>query len=289
MSTSLVPYEIINAKILEFLEHDQIPWKRPWKEVARARSIHGHVYRGCNAMLLSMATFSSPFWATFSQIKKLGGVVKAGEKAWPIVFYKFLEVPDKENADKTKRIPILRYWHVFNIEQTTGIDETKIPCFDDGFFTNDVLLDGQLIIDGMENPPTIEHGGDQAFYRPATDHVQLPELKRFESAESYYCTAFHELVHSTGHESRLNRPDIKSSTFGTDPYAKEELVAEIGASYLCAAAKINQVQQNAAYIRSWMKRIKEEPRLFVTACAKAHKAAEYIFPPLADKPENTDE
>jgi antirestriction protein ArdC len=134
-----------------------------------------------------------------------------------------------------------------------------------------------MIVEGYENPPLIRFGGDRAFYQPSSDIVQVPEAREFFSGDAYYSTLFHELVHSTGHEKRLKR--IEPALFGSDPYAREELVAEVGASMLGAVAGIESAggDQNAAYIAGWLEALSRDRKLVVQAAAQAQKAADWIL------------
>jgi len=276
-------YDIVNARILELLEKGVIPWKRTWDEAANLpRNLtSGHFYRGANMWLLGSAGYASPLWATFSQIKKLGGMVKSGETGWPIVLWKFFDVKDEESGVK-KTVPYVRYWTVFNVDQTAGLPEDKIPKIEKIERRNDIIDFAQNIVNNMENPPKIQDG-IKACYYPALDKIQMPKLETFHSSEDYYSVTFHELGHSTGHVSRLNRRDVtETDFFGSTTYGREELVAELCAAYLCYHCHINPIveENTASYIQSWMKKIKAEPKLFVWASSRAQKAAEYICPEL---------
>jgi antirestriction protein ArdC len=276
-------YEIVTERIVELLNQGQIPWRKPWKPEAgeHCNLISKMPYRGINVFLLGCAGFDSPWWLTFRQARQLGGQVRKGEKGTVVVFWKWLEEEKKdEETGETKRvrIPLLRYYTVFNIEQCEGIPAEKIPSrIERPSFSPHQAAQG--IIDNMPHKPTMQFGGDRAFYRPSLDLVQLPKPESFESMAEYYSTAFHELVHSTGHSSRLDRKEITHiKPFGSQDYSREELVAEMGAAFLCAVAGIEQntIANSAAYIQGWLKVLKDDKKLVVLAAAAGQKAADFI-------------
>jgi antirestriction protein ArdC len=166
---------------------------------------------------------------------------------------------------------------VFNIAQTDGIE---FPCFEAELRSETEVIEAcENIIDNMPNKPIIRKNGTSAYYQPTTDTVVVPSLKRCKSNEGYYSTLFHELAHSTGHESRLNRKELLASDgFGTAAYAKEELTAEMTAAFLSAITGIGQATDNsAAYIESWLKALKNDKTLIIKAAAQAHRATDYIM------------
>jgi len=267
-------YEIVTDRIIKQLEGGIIPWRKPW--AAYAGGDGGPVswdtqrpYSGVNTLLLDPGEY-----ATFNKIKESGGHVKKGEKAQIAVFWKMMEVEDENNPDRKKSIPFLRYYSVFEVNtQAEGIESKRAKQEER---KNNPIVEAERIIAGMPCRPRITNG-KEALYRPGTDVVEIPAMDSFISSEAYYGTLFHELAHSTGHESRLNRP-IKNR-FGTDPYAKEELVAEIGAAFLAAVARLENpftIENSGAYIQSWIRRFRDDSRLIVTAASQAQKAADYI-------------
>lgn len=276
-------YDIITERVLGLLQQGKVPWHKPW--VSRGSSfpknLHsGKAYQGLNIFLLHAAEFASPYWLTFNQALERGGCVRKGEKAMPVVFWKWLEPDAHQKAAGQKRIPMLRYYSVFNVEQCDGIEYPKpeVKTFE---FTP--IEQAERIVAGMPKAPVIKIGGDKAFYRPSTDLVGMPPHDRFERPEGFYDTLFHELTHATGHESRLNRKGVadkgEHSQFGSDPYAREELVAEMGAAFLCGTCGIvdRTIDNSAAYIGSWLERLKSDSKLVVTAAAQAQRAADYIL------------
>lgn len=284
-------YQEVTDRIIEALEQGVVPWKRPWTSagVAHMNLKTKTEYRGINPFLLdfeaSMQGYEHPYWLTYKQAAELGGQVRKGEKSTMVVFWKVLKidkvvdgkpVKNKDGEIVKSRVPLLRYYNVFNVAQVDGIED-KIPVLEEGA-EFDPINEAQALIDNMPKRPKLRHHGDRAFYSPFADAVTLPAQEQFHSPEHYYCTAYHELVHSTGHESRLHR--VKNwERFGSDPYAKEELVAEMGAAMLSGIAGIDMplVDHNAAYIASWSKRFKEDPKLLVQAASKAQQAADFII------------
>jgi antirestriction protein ArdC len=269
-------YDVINQRIMELLEKGSVPWRRGWNVTSSMpRSLASKKqYRGINVFLLASMQYEQPWFLTFNQIKERGGIIKQGEKACPIVFWKWIEHSDPEDKNK---VPLLRYYNVFNVEQTEGIKYPELVTDTNPFASIEAA---EKIITTMPNKPPIEHIGNKAFYNPRTDSVTLPKQTSFESPEEYYSTVFHELTHSTMHESRLDR---KATTqvhrWGDEAYSKEELVAEMGASFLCGHAGIenNTIENSVAYIQGWLKALKNDKTLLVHAAAQAQKAADYIL------------
>jgi len=270
-------YEIITDRILELLEQGTVPWQRPWTGGGLARNlVSKRPYRGINCFLLNISGYSSPYWATLNQINKLGGRVIKGQKSMPVIFWKWLEVEDQETGERVEK-PFLRYYRVFNLEQTQGIEapESEKP---EQIEFNPIRRCEELVT-GMPNPPRIVHERQSAFYRPKSDLVNMPRPETFVSAEEHYSTLFHELAHASGHESRLNRPSLtEMAPFGSTNYSREELIAEMTAAMLCGVTGIENktIDNSAAYVQGWLKKLKNDKRLVVLAAAQAQKAADYI-------------
>ena len=283
MSNNAV-YELVTQRVVSLLESGVIPWRKPWitaeldgNNIPR-NAVSKRRYRGINSFLLGLSPYADPRWLTFKQAKELGGFVKSGEKASPVVFWKWLEIEDEETGEK-KDIPFLRYYSVFNVEQTEGCKVAELPKVEKPCLASR-LEAAENVVSGMPNAPAIYHdGGSAAYYRPSNDTVHMPELEYFLSTEGYYSTLFHELGHSTGHETRLNRPGITElASFGSEKYSKEELVAEFTAAFLTNHCGIdNHIPQNAAYIDSWLSALKKDVKMAVIAAAQAQKAADYIL------------
>lgn len=285
-------YETVTNRILSKLEQGQIPWQKPWdiKTGTPCNLISGKQYNGINLMLLGCQNHDSKYWLSFKQALDAGGNVKKGEKGSLIVLWNFVDKKDGKNTESetepftsaADKVPILRYFTVFNANQCEGLDvkrlQQELEEKELGHEHEDITP-AQDIIDSYVDKPEIKHGFTRACYRPVSDEVNMPKPEAFKTSEEYYSTLFHELVHSTGHESRLaRRGSAEIREFGDEDYSKEELVAEMGASFLCARAGIENVtiDNSAAYIQSWMKALKDDKKMLITAAGQAQKASIYI-------------
>jgi antirestriction protein ArdC len=222
--------------------------------------------------------YSSPYWLTFLQAKKHGGLVKKGEKATHIVFSdkKVREVQKEDGTTEEKIFHFVRSFPVFNWEQTSGIPKKEIgPALEPD---RDLLEICGNVLDDMPNPPVYREIGSSAYYMPKEDLVNLPPIKTFKTTSGYVATKFHEYGHSTGHKARLNRPGIMEVvSFGGEEYSFEELVAELTSAYLCARYGIdNTLENSAAYIRHWIEDLKDDKTLLMKASGKAMAAVDYI-------------
>lgn len=282
----------VTNKIIEQLEAGVVPWHQPWASTENRLPVSmstGKAYRGTNAMLLGISAqahgYTSPLWGTFRQIKELGGAVTKGEHSTMVIFYKPL-IQEATNAagelSEERKGAVLRAYNVFNLSQTTGLEHLNV-------IEEDLRTEHERIT-GCENamrayltsggPEFAHDGGDRAFYSPSRDRVSMPELKYFESAEAYYATAFHELTHSTGHSSRLDRNEHREDHyFGSPFYAQEELLAECGSAMACASLGIPQsaiIAQSASYIENWLNALRNDTSLVMKAAAGAQKAVEHM-------------
>ncbi len=269
-------YEVITERIVGLLEQGTVPWHKPWSVTTGLprNLITKKPYRGINPFLLMTAGYESPHWLTFRQAIQLGGSVKKGEKACPVVFWKPMQVTDKESGE-VEKIPLLRLYHVFNVAQCEGLKSPE----PEQAIGNEVIKSVEIVAN-MSQPPVIKHGMSHAYYSPSTDTVGLPERKRFDTEDAYHATLFHELVHCTGHEKRLKRASItERNGFGSDPYCKEELIAELGSAFLCGHAGIVErtIDDSAAYLEGWLKQLNQDRTLIVYAAAQAQKAADFIL------------
>lgn len=258
--------QAITAKIIEHLENGVIPWKKPFNSDDVINSVSKKAYRGINPFLLNMAGFESGEWMTFKQAKDKGGSVKKGEKGTRIIYFNLFE------KDDGTKIPVLKNYTVFNIEQTDLPNEFK------KIKKNNVIENCENIVKTYPGRPAIKKG--KPSYELQRDVVNMPHIDAFINSQSYYSTLFHEYGHSTGHINRLNRKGITEyDRFGSEKYAKEELIAEFTAAMLCGEAGIDEmtVENSAAYIQSWIKRLKEDDNLIITAASQAQKAADYIL------------
>ena len=273
-------YQIITDQIIRQLEQGVAPWRKPWRAELPLNLISGKPYRGLNVFLLASQGYASRYWLTLNQANKLGGHVKKGERSTLVTFWHIGEERTVRSADgiERKQTPfLLRYYRVFNVCQTEGIAD-KLGL---GNSSPRVLSIEQCesIVERMPNRPAIEKS-DRAWYRPSTDQVGMPARELFHSSEEYYSTLFHELTHSTGHASRIGREGIEQlNAFGSESYSREELVAEMGAAMLCRFAGISPhtLENSAAYLQSWLRVLKSDSRMVVTAASAAQKAADYIL------------
>jgi antirestriction protein ArdC len=278
--TKQKPNEIITGKIIEALNRGIIPWKQPW-ETLEVMSVDGRPYRGVNRILLSWAGYSDPRFITYRRCAEMGGNVRKGEKGFPVVLWnsRKVDVTEKDKQGNkitvTKQVPFMRYYYVFNVEQCDGLADKLKPLERKSIDFRPIDA-ARRIVDGFVNKPTIRHGGSGAYYSPMTDTVQMPNPEAFHSAEHYYATEFHELIHSTGHTDRLNR---EFSAY-VEAYSKEELVAEIGSAFLCAEAHIDSSElgeNTVAYIQSWIQALRNDHNMVIQAAGKAQKAADFIM------------
>lgn len=273
-------YEIVTDKIISQLESGVAPWRKPWTSKPPANLISQKEYRGLNTFLLGSQGFASRYWLTFNQAKKLGGTVRKGQKSSLVVFWNVGEertVVNPQTGTERKSKPVLlRYYSVFNLTQTEGIAE-KLGL-DKQVAVVPSIADCEAIVAGMPNPPAREQS-HKAWYKPAADVVGMPARELFAGPEAFYATLFHELTHSTGHASRLNRMGImEKHSFGDEDYSREELVAEMGAAMLCGATGISPAVLNnsVAYLANWIQALKGDSKLLVQAASAAQKAADCI-------------
>ena len=269
-------YDRITERIVSLLAQGTVPWHKPWsiKTGMPRNLISQKPYRGINVFLLLAMNYESPHWLTLRQANLLSGQIKPGEKSCPVVFWKPMKVKDKETSVE-KKIPFLRLYHVFNVAQCTGLK--NIPPADDSAFVQTMPAE---IVAQMPQPPAIKHGMAAACYSPVRDTVDMPDRERFDAEDNYHATLFHELVHATGHEKRLKRAGIvERNGFGSDPYGKEELIAEMGSAFLCGYAGIvdRTINSSAAYLEGWLKQLQQDRTLIVHAAAQAQKATDFIL------------
>jgi len=269
-------YEVVTKRILDRLEEGNIaPWQKMWsgnKAFGQPTNlVTGKPYRGMNRIILACSGFNSNHYMTFNQAKAIGATVNKGEKGFPVIFWKKIEDDVKDDE-----YFLLRYYTVFNIDQISGIPASKLPVVNvDKDFNGIAIADGILASNVI---PKVTYGGDKACYSPDLDKIMLPNKTDFKSVEAYYETAFHEAVHSTGHESRLNR-DIRN-LFGSHKYSCEELIAEIGASFLMAECRIENkaiLENQVSYLKCWLKALKDHPKMIIQASGKAQKAVDLIL------------
>jgi len=300
-------YQSVTDRIVAAIEEGGVaPWRKPWVGGGPVQIRNARPYRGINVFLLSLASYGDPRWGTFKAMKEAAvaqarsegrtiiektvnrgrykvtkyfeaidgtehffrGGVREGEHGTSIILWKPVkkkgDIPEGEDDSYL----LLKSYSVFNVEQCDEMPPLPGPR------EHEPMEDAERIANGFIGP-TVDFGGDRAFYSPTLDFVKIPIPENFTSAEAYYSTLFHELVHSTGHESRIDR--LESTGFGTGPYAKEELVAEMGAAMLCGMAGIDNLDESAAYVNGWLQRLNDDPKLVVQAAALANKAADLIL------------
>ena len=289
METKASVYEIITEQILTKLSQGTCPWRKPWSSLkasggTRPRNLDNRCYSGSNWFLLTMLDFERPIFGTFKHIQAHGGQVRKGEKGFPVIFWKQMTAKDEKTGEE-KKIPMLRYYTVFNVSQCEGLelpaDETTIEPVNQF----QAIADAEAIWNGYQGKPSLKHGGDRACYIPSWDEINMPPTKAFEDPAMYYNTLFHEAGHSTGHTSRLNREF--GAKFGSELYSREELVAELSAAFLGAECGLDStLDQSASYIKSWLKFLESDPKAFVLAAGKAQRAADLILGRVKESPKS---
>jgi antirestriction protein ArdC len=288
-ATKATVFDVVTQRLIEALERGTVPWRKDWDAPGFRIPLNltsGKRYQGINFFLLSLVgeTYGSPYWLTFRQALERGGHVRKGEKGVPVFFWKVLHRAGEasDTGPDTERAAgrfVARYYTVFNLEQCDGIEYPRpeprtrqIPTLD----TCDRL------VTGYAGAPEIRHGAAGASYSPIGDVVRMPDRGAFHTPEGYYATLFHELIHSTGHPKRLARftEDCPPPPFGSPDYSREELVAELGAAYLCANAGISNttLENSAAYLAGWLKVLRSDNRAVVLAAGAASKAFNLINP-----------
>lgn len=308
-------YELITERMVAELEKGVVPWRKPWATAGSGypRNVKSSkAYRGINVFLLATTDHASPWWGTYDQMAERAGMAKVaskgkrgyrwespdgtprgvrqGETSEVIVFWKRIPVTevDPGTGDRVKRfIPMLRYYRVFNAEQVDGLPERYFPGDapetagpDAALRAAQEILTGYLARDGA--PGFREDGGNRAYYGlERDDNIHVPAREWFPEEREYYSTALHEATHSTGHPKRCDRPGVRDfDHFGSGQYAKEELVAEMGAAMLMATAGIaskDTFENSAAYVGHWVGRLRDDHKLVVQAAAQAQRAADYIL------------
>jgi len=269
-------YTIVTNRIIEQLQNNVVPWQKPWSDAGLPQNLVTKIpYRGLNVWMLASLGYAQNYFLTWKQLGKLGGTLKKGEKGHIVTFWE--KVPKDKDGDVlegAETTSALRYYLVYNIAQCDGLPEVcSIPPSPHTISRLDAC---EEIIDRMPNCPLIKFGKSMAFYDPQKDLITIPKLTN----ESYYRTLFPELVHSTGHGSRLNRKAIvENPEYASELYSQEALVAEIGACYLNSVAGIGAAEfdNSVAYINGWLMQLKNDKRLIFYASYRAQKAVEYIL------------
>ena len=266
-------YQVVTDRIVTALEQGDIPWLKPWKDGKNAdpsmpfNASTGRAYNGINVLLLWSMPYSSNGWLTYKQAADCGGNVKKGEKSTLVTFWQFLK--ERVNGLETgKTIPMIKHFNVFNIDQCENLEKLKtIEPIE--------ISDNNALDLALNNGAVVKHGGNKAFFKPSADYIQMPPQANFKESNGYESTLLHELTHWTGHKDRLER-DF-TGRFGTDAYAFEELIAEMGSAFLCTMLNVEEnTLQHTSYIQSWLKVLKTDKRAIFTAATQAKKAAQLL-------------
>lgn len=272
-------YQVVTDKIIEKMESGNFSWVKGWSGTLDGafNRVSKKPYSILNQMLLN----HTGEYATFKQWGELGGKIKKGAKSEMVVFWSFIDKKEKDENGNEKiisKFPMLKYYRVFHISQVEGVEPLKTEIK-----KNETILDAEQIVKtytDREKIKIINNDLNRAYYSPVQDFINMPKLEQFTSSNEYYSTLFHEMTHSTGHCSRLNRGLEKTAGFGSEEYSKEELVAEIGSAYLCEVAKIateKTINNSVAYLQSWIKALKNDKRLIISASGQAEKAVNFIL------------
>lgn len=283
-------YQEVTDKMVKLIEKGVSPWRCNWSKYGAAKNYAtGHFYTGINAILMNLTEHPIPFFMSFKQAQKLGGKIKKGAKAEIVCFYKTLYKDEKGNfygrqkaialaemGVELETIPMLKHYNVFNVQDIEGI-EIETPQVQ--LKQHEKIEACESIINGFSNPPEfICENANEAYYSVKRDKLNMPQMGQFKTAEAYYLTLFHELVHSTGHPKRLKREGL-GQRFGNTKYSKEELIAEMGASFLSAQTGIDiedLTENSAAYLKGWLSALKGDKKLIFKAAAEAQKAVDLI-------------
>lgn len=268
-------YDIITDRLLTAVESGTNPFRKPWSGTGPQNLITKKNYRGINWLMTMSTRFTSPYWLSFKQANDLNGKIKAGSKGTPIVLWKFFKNVKEDGAEteETKGV-MIKYYTIFNLEQTEGIKVPETATHD-----HQPIESAELLLkDYYDKNKGLSFGhGEKAYYAPGLDKIVLPEMKYFHTPEGFYSTYFHEAIHSTGHESRLDRLAGNHARFGNDAYSREELTAEIGAAMLDSFTGIeSDIDNHASYLRSWSKHLRENTKELIFAAQKAQKAVDFI-------------
>jgi len=280
-------YKQVTDKIIADLEQGELTWFKPWSagntdgRITKPLRHNGVAYSGINVLMLWGAAleagFCSPYWMTFKQAKELGAFVRKGERGNLVVYANTITRTEEQidGTEEERSIPFMKGYTVFNVEQIDGLSKHY-------YSKPEPVIDPAQRIEHAESffaatGADIRHGGNRAFYSGGSDHVQMPVFESFRSPESYYATLAHELTHWTKAPTRLDR-EFGRKRWGDEGYAREELVAELGAAFLCADLTLTPEPgtDHAAYIQSWLKALKEDKRAIFSAAAHAQRAADYL-------------
>ncbi|HEI8505925.1 TPA: DUF1738 domain-containing protein [Serratia marcescens] len=311
-------YQQVTDNIIGAIERGTLPWRKPWRtdrkqvytgSVMPQNGTTGYHYNGVNVLLLWLAAqergFHSHRWLTYRQAEAAGGHVRAGETATLAVVFKPWDKQvedadgkpqfDEQGNPLKTRIPMLKPLYLFNVAQCDNLPETvvgvmpaEVPDEDDAWVDAKTQAQVNSLVEacGVRVEQVYQ---DRAFYTPLRDQIVLPQAQQFRTEADYWSTLLHELVHSTGHATRLNREGITSSSrrFGDPVYAFEELVAELGSAFMCAQLGVFGDVQHDSYLEHWLRVLREDKRALFRAAKQAREASEFLLQPLA-APATTD-
>ena len=280
-------YSRVTARILAELEKGVRPWIKPWSvehaasRITRPLRHNGIPYRGVNVLLLWGESlekgYAAPLWMTYKQSQELGAQVRKGEHGSLVVFAdRFTKTDTNDQGEAIEHaIPFMKGYTVFNVEQIEGLPAHFYAQPVDPLPLSERIEHADSFV--TATGAAIHHGGNQAFYAPSRDMIQLPPFEAFKDKDSYYSTVLHELTHWTRHDTRLAR-DFGRQRFGNEGYAREELVAELGSAFLCADLGITPDirDDHAAYLGHWLKILQNDKRAIFSAAAHAQRAADFI-------------
>jgi len=293
-------YKEVTNKIIAALENNTRPWVQPWDGgiLPIPMRHNNRLYQGINTLILWQAAseggYNSPYWMTFKQAKLLGGNIKKGEKAATIFYASSCTLGNNEEEDEQKERSgqnlalnqeqksiykkFMKSYKVFNANQIDGLQEKYYKVLSTENNTKELEKLPRLEEFVKNTKANIKHGGIRAYYRESSDHIQMPEMKLFKNSNAYYSTLCHELTHWSGSKERLNR-NLGGKRFGDSGYAMEELVAELGAVFLCSLLGINPDarEDHAPYIASWLKVLKSDKRAIFNAASLAQSASNYLL------------
>ena len=280
-------YQTVTDRLIEKLETGTVPWRKAWGESTRLGECKNlftqKPYRGVNAFTTALSGYRSPYFLTYKQALEIGANVKKGERGLPIVFFQMLNYTNyKDKQGDAATAPLLRMSTVFNVDQCANIKlkrETLYPSQARGLDFQPIQA-CEIVLEQMPGKPRIVNAKNSAYYSPSLDYVNMPAKESFVTTEMYYSVLFHELAHSTGHASRLDRKGVtETGGFASHSYSKEELVAEMTAAFLSSHTGIDAttIENSAAYLHSWLKVLKADSKMIIQAAASAQKAADYIL------------
>lgn len=262
----------ITQKIKDKLEQGAIPWQRSWTVGIPRNLVSKKSYNGINFLSLCLQEYPSPYYLTYLQCQQKEGSINKGAKGSLVVYWQIKEYATAGNETDeldVKRFPLIRYSYVFNLSETS--------LYKDNVGEQNKVVAFEEILNNMKEKPIIKHNISRCYYNAEDDYISLPQINDFNCPQEYYSSLAHELIHWTGSTSRLNR--LQATSFGSDEYSKEELIAEIGSAYLCAMAGIapKVIDNQTAYIHGWLKQLNKQADLFIDSSIQAQKAVNYLL------------